>query len=85
MQLALQICKIKVALEYAIIDLKPPNVSKKYTVVKDMTVAVLSLINQAAASTLVQMCKVKGKKNEKKNQPKKIQEHLRQSSDQSVF
>ena len=26
--LALQICKIKVALEYAINDLKPPNVSK---------------------------------------------------------
>ena len=34
MCLALQICKIKVALEYAIIDLKPPNVSKNYTVVK---------------------------------------------------
>jgi hypothetical protein len=46
--LALQICKIKVALECAINDLKPPNVSKNYTVVKDMTVAVLSLINQAA-------------------------------------
>ena len=46
--LALQIFKIKVALEYAIIDLKPSNVSKNYTVVKNMTVAVLSLINQAA-------------------------------------
>ena len=64
--MALQICKINVALEYAIIDLKPPNVSKNYTVVKDMTVAVLSLINQAAVSTLVQMCKVKGEKSKKK-------------------
>ena len=45
---ALQIFKIKVAQEYAIIDLKPPNISKNYAVVKDMTVAVLSLINQAA-------------------------------------